>query len=432
MADALKENGYREKAAEASRDAACALAAIGLLLCVCTGAHADVTQEKGATADILFARAQVLERQGDLDGAIETYREALALAPDNVTTYVGLVDALCKKNDIEGALGAAREAIRHAPNHYMARVKLGEILLIKQDWRGAEEAFRKAIRSEPFGDLAYVDLGRVLAEKPFVEHPTISLLNEASRLLRESEENVDRAIAAYRKVIARDPNNAWAYQQLGNMLRKKGDSDGAIQAYRDAILLDPQKPELYANLGMALKDKGNLDGAVEAYREAIQLGRPNARYLNRLGLLLANQGDWSDVSKVARQAVQLEPENSSYHANLAEALGHTEQWTEAEVEAKRALILDPTRSSSGDIFVGFALGGQGKIQGALVSLDEVLRLRRDDTAAHFYRAWVLARADRKSEAVVAYRRALELMEKNHVPETSWFVRTATTAIEELK
>jgi superkiller protein 3 len=62
------------------------------------------------------------------------------------------------------------------------------------------------------------------------------------------QKKLDEAIAAYRKVIQLDPQNVYAYNDLGNALKDQKKLDEAIAAYRKAIELDPNFGFAHYNL----------------------------------------------------------------------------------------------------------------------------------------------------------------------------------------
>lgn len=65
---------------------------------------------------------------GDLDRAVEEYREALRLDPDHLGAHINLGNALRVKGDLDGAVEQYREALRVAPDDETARQNLETVL----------------------------------------------------------------------------------------------------------------------------------------------------------------------------------------------------------------------------------------------------------------------------------------------------------------
>jgi Flp pilus assembly protein TadD len=58
------------------------------------------------------------------------------------------------------------------------------------------------------------------------------------------------AVRAFREATERDPEDAMAFSNLGNVLLRTGDAAGAEKAFREAIRLRPEMQQLRENLGI--------------------------------------------------------------------------------------------------------------------------------------------------------------------------------------
>jgi Flp pilus assembly protein TadD len=73
----------------------------------------------------------------------------------------------------------------------------------------------------------------------------------------------DRAIASIQVALAREPDNAEMYTELGYAERNRGDLDAAFGAYDKAIALNPRHLGAHEYVGEAYLLTGNLDKAQE-------------------------------------------------------------------------------------------------------------------------------------------------------------------------
>jgi tetratricopeptide (TPR) repeat protein len=90
--------------------------------------------------------ANVVRDQEKYVEAVELYRKALALNPEESTTYFNLGFCLSELGELEPAVQAYRDGIRLDPNDADAHESLGDVL---QDLGRSEEAveeFREADR----------------------------------------------------------------------------------------------------------------------------------------------------------------------------------------------------------------------------------------------------------------------------------------------
>ena len=77
-------------------------------------------------------------------------------------------------------------------------------------------------------------------------------------------------------MLALDPNNALAYENLGIALLEGKNYAAAEASLRRAVQLDPSLAGAYTALGVVLATTGRKAGAIDAWQRAAALGDPNA------------------------------------------------------------------------------------------------------------------------------------------------------------
>ncbi|MCE9657301.1 MAG: tetratricopeptide repeat protein [Burkholderiales bacterium] len=89
----------------------------------------------------------------------------------------------------------------------------------------------------------------------------------------EALEATDRraAEAAYRKVLALDPDHADAYLNLGALLCEAKRCKEAVALYDEALKRKPDEALLHFNRAVALEDQGRWMEALAAYNASLQL-----------------------------------------------------------------------------------------------------------------------------------------------------------------
>jgi len=131
-----------------------------------------------------YLRGNTLRAGGDIGGAIDAYRVAIGLAPDDVAAHNGLGIALRELGDLDRAV----------------------------------EAFRTAIRFAPASAAAHHNLANTL----------------------HAQDALAAAVAGYRDAIALDPKLPGTHRALGDALREQGEREAAIEAYLQAVEVDPE------------------------------------------------------------------------------------------------------------------------------------------------------------------------------------------------
>ncbi|MCK4871474.1 MAG: tetratricopeptide repeat protein [Phycisphaerales bacterium] len=231
----------------------------------------------------------IMRTRGDLDGALERYREA---------------ERIWRK-----ALGDDHPNIAHDVNN------IGTVLHDRGDLDGALERYREAERiwRKALGDdhpnvaVCVNNIGSVLKDK--------GDLDGALERLREAE-RIDRA------AFGDDhPKIAIRVNNIGSVLRARGDLDGALERLREAERIfrkalgddHPNVATCVNNIGSVLQDKGDLDGALEQYREAERIDRaafgddhPSvASDVNNIGGVLLARGDRDGARRMAGESLRI-------------------------------------------------------------------------------------------------------------------------------
>jgi Flp pilus assembly protein TadD len=140
----------------------------------------------------------------------------------------------------------------------------------------AVQQFDKAVGAMSAGDFAAAEQGfRALAAAyPTYSGPLLNLgiLHAKAGKLEEAQKEISDA-------IARNANNAAAYNQLGIVYRKLGRFKEADEAYSRAVQIDPNYALAYLNLGVLCDLYLNEpERALEAYERYLSLASsPDAK-----------------------------------------------------------------------------------------------------------------------------------------------------------
>ncbi|MCW2601061.1 MAG: repeat/Tetratricopeptide repeat, partial [Frankiales bacterium] len=127
---------------------------------------------------------------------------------------------------------------------------------------------------------------------PSASGGTSALLNQA--LTDQAQGKNAQAKAEYQQLLAQDPNNKFAFYNLGAIAQIEKDNALAITYYNRTLAVDPKfNPALY-NLAIITDATGNPNGAVSLYRRAIASNPTDAKAHYNLGLLLRRLGKVRD------------------------------------------------------------------------------------------------------------------------------------------
>ena len=214
--------------------------------------------------------------------------------------------------------------------------------------------------------------------KPAVQSKSQRVVNPLNDLLEEARRDIDKsnfeaAIAPLQKVIADQPEFAYAHFQLAYVYTALKRTDEARAEYARTLAIDPKMSEAYLNLGMLLLDKKEDAAAVAPLRKAVELLPAQSRPRYLLAVALDRSGNHAGAAESFEALIHLDPNDITALDYLGWAALREGKSEEAEARFRRALEVQPK--------------GPEALKGLAHSLD----------------------AQKKPEAAGAYRDYLELM-----------------------
>ena len=222
-------------------------------------------------------------------------------------------------------------------------------------------------------------LGQDSPKKP-AQGRAQKLANPLNELLAEAQRDIDKsdfepAIAPLQKVLADQPDFAYAHFQLGYVYTALKRSDEARAEYERAIALDPKMPEAYLNLGILLLDKQEYAAAVAPLRKAVELLPAQSRPRSLLAVAQDRSGDQVGAAQTFETVLHLDPKDLTANRYLGDLYLRNNKPAEAEIKFRRALEIQPDAPED------------------LVGLAESLDAQKKSEATDAYRKYLAAMPD---------------------------------------
>lgn len=235
------------------------------------------------------------------------------------------------------------------------------------------------------------------------------LFNLGNELKRRGQ--TQEAVALYRRALAVNPADVKSRNNLGLALAALGDREAALAQYQRAIEISPDFAESRANLANELRDQGRLEEAISHYRRALSDKPELAQVHNSLGIALRAQGEAEEAEAHYRQALALDPRYAEAHTNLGLVLQARGDHEAALRHHRAALELDPELVAALNN-LALVLVATGDLQGAVGHYREALRLAPGLVKVRVNLARALEAQGNRAEAAREYQRVLELDPEN--------------------
>ena len=177
----------------------------------------------------------------------ESYFES-SFAHNNLGVILG------RRGEMEEAIEHYREALRINPVYVKAHNNLGNGLARRGEMGAAIEHYREALRIDPAYAVAHYNLANALV----------------------SRGELEEAVKHYREALRIDPAYVKAHNNLGNALARRGELETAVAHFQEALRFEPDFAEAHESLARALAMQGKRDEAVQHYQEALRIMRSGA------------------------------------------------------------------------------------------------------------------------------------------------------------
>lgn len=271
-------------------------------------------------AECCNAIALVKSSQGRNDEAIDDYKQAIRLAPEQIFVWNNLGNLCLKIMRNDEAMLAFQKALEHNQKDPVAWCGLGNVYYKIGYIDDAITAYRKAIEYAPalahpwngLGD-AYASVGRdvdaiaayqkaIETNKQYVA-PWLGLADIYCRQGRNRD-----AARVYQRALQVDPKDSRIWNELGLMHLKTESYREAAQAFSRASELDRSFAPAYSNLALAYSFLGNHKQAIDLCRKCLELSTEDsdkAALWNQLANFHRAVNDYENALKAYRMADQL-------------------------------------------------------------------------------------------------------------------------------
>jgi tetratricopeptide (TPR) repeat protein len=243
---------------------------------------------------------EIYKDAGKLDDAVQAYRKAIAVDPQQAVSYKALGFALMGLRKLDESAAAWQELIKVDPNDSSGPAGLGAAMMALKRYAEAETAMSAAAQLEPDSALLQFALGQAAVaaghyekavdayRKAFELSPQPMLMNSAAYALADANAELPIALEWARKAVAEETaasqqvnlsqlraedlahpvSLGMFWDTLGWVYFKSGDLDRA-ETYLNAAWTLSQQAVIAGHLGQVYERQGKNAAAIHMYKLAL-------------------------------------------------------------------------------------------------------------------------------------------------------------------
>jgi tetratricopeptide (TPR) repeat protein len=237
-----------------------------------------------------------------------------------------------------------------------------------EDAAKAIDFYKKAYALDPSSQ----EIGEDLAEVYFLAHRSREAVNEASEIIRrnpndisarrllariyirslgdltnstEQQQTITAAVGQLREIVRLDPSDNESALWLARLLRLNNQDDQAEQVLRALLAKDPQNKGAAEQLSQVFLDHNNAQEAISLLGSFVQRA-PSADLYDRLGDAYQQLQQPAKSEEAYRHAVAIEPDQTEHRRHLAQSLYEHAKYTDALTEYQRLADLEPESANN--------------------------------------------------------------------------------------
>lgn len=315
---------------------------------------------KGLPTDVscLAGMGDAYGHLGEGEKAVEAYRNALAIKPDDMEIRLKLAQAELSRGKLGEALGELKAVAAAKPRDRKVHQLLAEMYQKQGDAEAAQKEWELA--------------GVTIAPQP------LEFVREGDREL--AARKFEKAAVAYRKALKIRQEWPEVLKKLGDVEAAAGNDDAAISAFREAVRLDSSDSDGKFSLGSLYERNGRLEDAIGLFVEALRADPDNGMIRRRLADIYALRGNFPQAIEQYTALLKDRSDNPILHLKLAKVLVKSRKIKEALAEYEQAQRLDPD-NLEGHRELAVLYARQRMLDKAVDQYREVLRLKQDEMDA---------------------------------------------------
>lgn len=296
-----------------------------------------------------YYKAQCLRALGMKDAAVQNFKLALNLEPENQGIKDELFDMVKSDMTPDEMLAYMANEVKNSPNNPETLYEYAYELHKNKKFDEAITYYNQVIKLDPKNADAYLNIAAAYKQKSQFDKAK-QLLTEGKSLFPENGE--------FKKQLSilGEEEASLLYSNASNCF-KAGKYQDAINLYTN---ITPATPESLVGIGASYQAMKNYKAAAEYFKKSLDMEPNNADTAYYLALAYSNAQDLAQAKTYVKKSLAIEPNNKNSkelldYINQSELAAYLEQadklynekkYPEALVMLGKVLAMDPKNASA--------------------------------------------------------------------------------------
>jgi len=250
-------------------------------------------------------KGKLLHQRGSYDQAIDAFKRALNLNPENKDIMIRIGLSYRYKEKYDTAIEWYEKVLEIDPEDVLALNNIGYAYECKNQFEKAIEMYQKALKIEPNYELSLINLIKLFKER----------------------DEFEKAMQIIKNALEVDPVNADNWVDLGLIYNEMGQYEKSINAYKKAVNYEPSRVA-FNNLGWTYFNMNDFKNAIDVFKESLKI---DWRY----------DLPYSNLHKVYNYFLENQVQNCELWRDLAEAYLVAKDYKYALNACNRCVNIDP-------------------------------------------------------------------------------------------
>jgi tetratricopeptide (TPR) repeat protein len=345
-----------------------------------------------AKADEFHAKGFDLRKQGDYNGAIEEYSQALSLNPIHFKALFNRGFAYDKIGRYDNAVEDYSRALSIDRNNAFCYYNRGITYDHMNKLQLSVADFSKAIELQPDNIDFYHN--RAYCLKKMSQLP--SAIKDYTTILKLTNNSNFKALF----------NRSLCYEQINQLSL-------SLEDINNAIVLQPNHPGCYAHRGLICEKSNQLNNAISDFTQALQCGSQIVPTLHSRAKIYAKLGQYpkaiADLTRILETSKPPKDINVLFSRGMC--YKSINQFNLAIEDFSQVLSQDPNQVLVYN-YRGYCYRKLEMNEEAIMDYSIAIKLSPDNIRAFNNRAFLFAKLNRFEEAINDYTRVIELDPNN--------------------